>query len=310
MKEGIYAHIDTDKGTITLALHHDKTPGTVGNFVGLAEGKITNDHSEKDTPYYDGLTFHRVIADFMIQGGCPQGSGVGGPGYQFEDEIHPDLKHSAPGMLSMANAGPGTNGSQFFITHTATDWLDGKHTVFGEVVEGMDVVNSIQQADVMKAVRIERVGGEAEAWDAVAAFENFKKAKAEREAAAPAAQEEVLKEHTEGMTRTDSGLYYSIQKEGDGEAPAKGQTVSVHYRGMLLDGTVFDSSYQRNQPIDFPLGEGRVIPGWDEGIALLKKGSAAKLVIPSQLAYGAQGAGGVIPPDATLVFEVELVNFR
>ena len=149
----------------------------MGNFVGLAEGKITNDHSEKDTPYYDGLTFHRVIADFMIQGGCPQGSGVGGPGYQFEDEIHPDLKHSAPGMLSMANAGPGTNGSQFFITHTATDWLDGKHTVFGEVVEGMDVVNSIQQADVMKAVRIARVGGEAEAWDAVAAFENFKKLK-------------------------------------------------------------------------------------------------------------------------------------
>ena len=110
MKEGIYAHIETDKGTITLALHHDKTPGTVGNFVGLAEGKITNDHSEKDTPYYDGLTFHRVIADFMIQGGCPQGSGVGGPGYQFPDEIT-ELSHSGSGILSMANAGPGTNGS-------------------------------------------------------------------------------------------------------------------------------------------------------------------------------------------------------
>jgi len=141
-------------------------------------------------------------------------------------------------------------------------------------------------------------------------FEEFKKSKANREAAASAAEKEKLKEHTKGMTHTDSGLYYSIQKEGTGATPKSGKTVSVHYRGMLMDGTVFDSSYQRNQPIDFPLGEGRVIPGWDEGIALLKKGSVAKLVIPSELAYGAQGAGGVIPPNATLIFEVELVDFR
>ena len=310
MKDGIYAHFDTDKGTITLVLHHEKTPGTVANFVGLAEGSQKNDQKGEGEPYYDGLKFHRVIVDFMIQGGCPLGSGVGGPGYQFDDEIHPELTHSGPGILSMANSGPGTNGSQFFITHTATNWLDGKHTVFGEVVEGMEIVNQIQQGDLIKAVRIERVGEAAEVWDAPAAFEGFKHAKEEREAADAAAQEEALKEHTEGMTRTKSGLYYSVQKNGTGSHPAPGQTVSVHYRGMLLDGTVFDSSYQRNQPIDFPLGEGRVIPGWDEGIALLTKGSSAKLVIPSQLAYGGQGAGGVIPPNATLIFEVELVSFR
>lgn len=310
MKEGLYVHFESNKGTIIAVLYYDKTPGTVGNFVSLAEGKMVNEHKAEGLPYYDGLKFHRVIADFMIQGGCPLGTGVGGPGYQFDDEIHPELKHNGAGILSMANAGPGTNGSQFFITHGATDWLDGKHTVFGQVVSGMEVVNSIQQGDVMNTVRIERVGAAAEQWDALQAFDTFKQTKAAREAAAAAAEENTLKTHTEGMEKTESGLFYSIQKEGSGDFPKSGQTVSVHYRGMLLDGTVFDSSYQRNQPIDFPLGQGRVIPGWDEGIALLKKGAAAKLVIPSQLAYGAQGAGGVIPPNATLIFEVELVAFH
>jgi peptidyl-prolyl cis-trans isomerase A (cyclophilin A) len=140
-------------------------------------------------------------------------------------------------------------------------------------------------------------------------FETFKASKAEREAAAQAALEKELEAVTQGMTKTDSGLFYTITKEGQGEHPKAGATVAVHYRGMLLDGTVFDSSYQRNAPIEFPLGQGRVIPGWDEGIALLKKGAAARLVIPSHLAYGAQGAGGVIPPNATLIFEVELVRF-
>ena len=310
MKEGLYAHFETNKGTITTALFYEKTPGTVGNFVSLAEGKMPNDHQEVGTPYYNGLKFHRVIADFMIQGGCPLGTGVGGPGYQFDDEIHPELKHNAEGILSMANAGPGTNGSQFFITHAATEWLDGKHTVFGQVVTGMEVVNQIQQGDLIQSIHIERVGEAAAQWDAMEAFTAFTKAKAEREAAEAIAAEAALKEHTVGMRKTDSGLFYSINKEGTGARPQKGQTVSVHYRGMLLDGTVFDSSYQRNQPIDFPLGQGHVIPGWDEGIALLTQGAAAKLVIPSHLGYGAQGAGGVIPPHATLIFEVELVSFN
>lgn len=309
MKEGIFAHFKTEKGDIKIQLTFDKTPGTVGNFVGLVEGSIENKVSPKGSPYYDGLKFHRVIADFMIQGGCPQGTGVGGPGYQFDDEFHTELKHDRPGILSMANAGPGTNGSQFFITHTATPWLDGKHTVFGYLVEGQEVVDAITQNDTIQKITIERVGASASAWDAKAAFDLFVNEKETRLKAVKDAAEKELEELTDGMDKTDSGLFYKITREGSGDHPPKGSNVSVHYRGMMLDGTVFDSSYQRNEPISFPLGQGRVIKGWDEGIALLKKGSAAKLVIPSELAYGSRGAGGVIPPDATLIFEVELVDF-
>lgn len=137
------ATIETDKGTIKIELTEDKTPKTVANFEKLAgEG------------YYDGLKFHRVIEDFMIQGGCPQGTGTGGPGYKFADEFHPELKHDSPGVLSMANSGPNTNGSQFFITHVPTPWLDNKHSVFGKVIEGQDVVDSIQQGDVMNKVTV------------------------------------------------------------------------------------------------------------------------------------------------------------
>lgn len=309
MQNGLYAKFNTSKGEILIRLTHEKTPGTVGNFVGLAEGTQPNEEKPNGTPYYNGLKFHRVIADFMIQGGCPQGTGVGGPGYNFDDEIHPELKHDRSGTLSMANAGPGTNGSQFFITHAATPWLDGKHTVFGYLVEGQEVVDAISQNDIIKSITIERVGSQAETWDAIAAFDVFVN---EKEARLKAAQEKAQKEIEDlvkGMEKTDSGLFYEITREGRGDHPAKGSNVSVHYRGMLLDGTVFDSSYQRNEPISFPLGEGKVIPGWDEGIALLRKGASAKLVIPSQLAYGSSGAGGVIPPDSTLIFEVELVDF-
>lgn len=170
MENGIYAKFITNKGDITIRLEHEKAPGTVGNFVSLAEGTQDNNHRPPGEPYYDGLTFHRVIPNFMIQGGCPQGSGMGGPGYNFKDEFHPDLKHTGPGVLSMANAGRNTNGSQFFITHVATDWLDGNHAVFGHVVEGQEVVDAIRQGDVMEKVEILRVGADAEAFDAAAAF--------------------------------------------------------------------------------------------------------------------------------------------
>ena len=309
MQEGIFAIFTTDKGNIKVQLSFDKTPGTVGNFVGLAEGSIENNISPKGTPYYDGLKFHRVIADFMIQGGCPQGTGVGGPGYNFDDEFHPELKHDRPGTLSMANAGPGTNGSQFFITQAATPWLDGKHTVFGHLVEGQEVVDAIVQDDAIKNITIERIGAEAQKWDASVAFDIFVNDKEAREKAAQNAAEKEMEDQVKDMDKTDSGLFYKITREGTGDQPTKGSNVSVHYRGMLLDGTVFDSSYQRNEPISFPLGEGRVIAGWDEGIALLKKGAAAKFIIPSELAYGSRGAGGVIPPNAILIFEVELVDF-
>ncbi len=167
-EDGIYAKIQTNKGLITIKLEYEKAPMTVANFVALAEGKMKNTAKPEGTPYFDGLKFHRVIADFMIQGGDPTGTGSGGPGYAFADEIHPDLKHTRAGTLSMANAGPATNGSQFFITHKDTPWLDGRHAVFGYVVSGQEVVNAIAQNDVMQTVRIERIGKAAKAWDAVA----------------------------------------------------------------------------------------------------------------------------------------------
>jgi peptidyl-prolyl cis-trans isomerase A (cyclophilin A) len=177
MENGIYAHFNTSKGKIIVKLTHDKTPGTVGNFIGLAEGKIENTAKDLGTPYYNDLQFHRVIENFMVQGGDPKGNGTGGPGYQFDDEIHPELKHDRAGVLSMANAGPGTNGSQFFITHGPTGWLDGKHTVFGYVLEGQDVVDSIEMKDALNSVEIQYVGDEAKAFDALKSFENFKDSK-------------------------------------------------------------------------------------------------------------------------------------
>jgi FKBP-type peptidyl-prolyl cis-trans isomerase len=309
MNNGIYAKFTTPKGDIVVKLEHEKTPGTVGNFVALAEGNLENSAKPQGTPYYNGLKFHRVIPDFMIQGGCPQGTGTGNPGYKFDDEIHTDLKHDTPGKLSMANAGPGTNGSQFFITHVATPWLDGKHTVFGSVIEGQDVVDAVTQGDDMQ-VEIVRVGDDAQNWNAVEAFRTFEGAREKREAEERAKQKDLLDQVAAGYDETPSGLRYKILQNGDGKQATKGATVSVHYKGQLLDGTVFDSSYKRKQPIDFAIGVGQVIAGWDEGIQLLKVGDKARLVIPSNLGYGATGAGGVIPPNATLIFDVELMDVK
>ena len=309
-KEGMYAKIKTNKGDIMLELEFEKTPLTVANFIGLAEGKIKNNKKEVGEPYYDGLKFHRVIADFMIQGGCPDGNGMGGPGYQFPDEIHPDLKHSGPGILSMANAGPGTNGSQFFITHKETPWLDGKHTVFGKVTEGQDVVDAIAQDDKIIEIDIIRKGEKAKKFDSKAIFdkelEKLEKQAAEKAKKAKKAIDALKK----GAKVTSSGLAYKIIKKGTGAKAEAGKTVSVHYTGKLSNGTKFDSSYDRNQPIEFELGRGRVIKGWDEGISLLNVGSKATFIIPPDLAYGARGAGGVIPPNATLIFDVELVEIK
>ncbi|KJD33429.1 peptidylprolyl isomerase [Tamlana nanhaiensis] len=310
MKDGLYAKFNTTKGEILVALEYKKTPGTVGNFVALAEGNLENKVKPQGTPYYNGLKFHRVIPDFMIQGGCPQGTGSGNPGYQFDDEFHPDLKHDGPGVLSMANAGPGTNGSQFFITHVETPWLDNNHTVFGKVVEGQDVVDAIAQGDVIDTLEIVKVGAEAEAFNAVEAFRTFEGAREKRIEAEKKAAEAELDKLATGFSKTESGLRYQIIQEGNGKKAEKGKTVSVHYKGQLADGTVFDSSYKRNAPIDFPLGMGQVISGWDEGIQLLKVGDKARLVIPSHLGYGSRGAGGVIPPNATLVFDVELMDVK
>ncbi|MFT6799994.1 MAG: peptidyl-prolyl cis-trans isomerase A (cyclophilin A), partial [Nonlabens sp.] len=292
MQEGIYAKFDTTKGEILVQLHHDKTPGTVGNFIALAEGNLENKAKEQGTPYYDGLKFHRVIPDFMVQGGDPQGTGSGGPGYNFDDEFHPELRHEGPGVLSMANAGPATNGSQFFITHIATPWLDDKHTIFGKVIEGQDVVDAIAQGDEIKKLTILREGDAAKAFNAVEEFRQLEGAVKNRKEQARKQADQEIDEIAMGFDKTESGLRYKIINQGDGVQAEKGKTVSVHYKGMLPNGKVFDSSYDRKQPIDFALGMGQVIAGWDEGIQLLKVGDKARLVVPSDMAYGSAGAGG------------------
>jgi peptidyl-prolyl cis-trans isomerase A (cyclophilin A) len=306
LKDGLYARMETTRGTLTISLTFEKTPITVANFVGLAEG--TKDNSYKQgKAYYDGLKFHRVIDDFMIQGGDPSGNGTGGPGYTFPDEFDFSLKHDGAGILSMANSGPGTNGSQFFITHKATPWLDGKHTVFGHVVEGLDVVNKIKQGDKIKKVTIIRVGTKAQqfktdqkAFDALVANIG---------AAEKARIGEAIDARLPGAKKTSSGIYYTIEKQGSGRKPTPGTQVQVHYEGFLIDGGMFDSSRQRGEPFVFAVGTGRVIPGWDQTILDMKKGEKRTVILPPELAYGSQGAGGVIPPNAYLVFEIELIDF-
>ena len=317
MKDGLYAKITTAKGDILLKLFYNKTPLTVINFAGLAQGTLHLGGSGKPTgtPFYNGLTFHRVIANFMIQGGCPLGTGTGGPGYTFPDEFDPSLRHDGPGVLSMANAGPGTNGSQFFITHVATPHLDDKHTVFGRVVEGQEVVNKIDKGDTIKEIAIIRVGKEAEAFKTdQAAFNAALAAIKEHEAEAVKAQQDkikkMIKEQWPKAVRSDSGLYSQVEQKGEGKAPAAGTMIKAHYTGRLLLGNrKFDSSYDRGEPIAFPVGTGRVIRGWDEALGQMTKGEKRTLIIPPELAYGERGAGGVIPPNAWLVFDVELVSF-
>ncbi len=317
LKDGLYAKISTDKGDILLRLDYKKTPLTVINFVSLAEGTMHLGGSDKPSgrPFYDGLKFHRVIKDFMIQGGDPLGTGTGGPGYTFPDEFDPSLKHDGPGVLSMANAGPDTNGSQFFITLVATPHLDGKHTVFGRVVQGQDVVDAIAQDDIMTSVKIIRVGRDAKAFKTgQAAFDKalamVEKKRSEARHKKREKITELIRKDWPDAVKTSSGLRYVIKRQGTGKPPAKGTPVVVNYTGRLLvSGQKFDSSYDRGKPITFAVGTGRVIKGWDEALLTMKKGEKRVLIIPPELAYGARGAGNVIPPNAWLVFDVELVNF-
>ncbi len=314
LSDGLYAKFDTTKGEIICSLEFQKTPLTVANFVGLAEGTKDMGGGAKSGRFYDGLKFHRVIPNFMIQGGCPLGTGTGGPGYNFPDEFDPTLTHSGPGVLSMANSGPGTNGSQFFITHVATPWLDNKHSIFGHVVSGQDIVNKIETGDLINSVEIIRVGKEANSFKSdQKAFDtllsNFEKGKKERELAALEERQKRIKELYPDAVTTPSGLKYVVVAEGSGPTPKKGAVVTVHYSGKLLDGNKFDSSYDRGQPIDFPVGKGQVIKGWDEALLTMNKGEKRILIIPSDLGYGPKGRGP-IPPNAIMIFDVELLNFQ
>lgn len=338
--DGLFADIQTNKGDIIVKLEYEKTPLTVANFVTLAEG--TNpfvSEQYQGRKYYNGITFHRVIKDFMIQGGDPTGTGSGNPGYRFEDEFNDSLRHDKAGILSMANAGLKTNGSQFFITHKATPFLDGKHTVFGEVVHGLEVVDSIANVEtavadkpvndvVMNEVNIIRNGKEARNFDAVAVISGYFEKEEEKEAALTKVKSDMAREFANQIVEAEempSGLKYIVLEEGTGEDPKNGQMVLVNYAGYLMDGTLFDSnkkevanSYamydpRREQgggydpvPMEYS-PESRLISGFKEGLLSMKVGDKRRLFIPSHLGYGPQGSGP-IPGNADLVFDVEIVG--
>lgn len=332
--EGMYAEIETNKGKITVQLEFEKTPMTVANFVALAEGE--NDfvaEKYRGKKFYDGVKFHRVIKDFMIQTGDPNGDGSGNPGYKFEDEIT-EMKHDGPGVLSMANAGPATNGSQFFITHKATPHLDGIHTIFGHVTDGMDVVNQIEQGDEIKSVKIIRIGRDAKKFKASKVFkEYYEKTLAEKKKK----EEDVAKAKTEklayfndikaGAEKSSSGLIYKVVEKGNGKKPAPGTQVYLDYSGFLENGNLFDSSDAETakkfgnyipqkdaakayKPIPFKAGtKTGMIPGFIEGLEQMSVGDKIILFIPSHLGYGERGAGrGMIPPNSDIIFEIKMLD--
>lgn len=332
LQPGMYADIQTNKGSVVLALAYEKTPITVANFVSLAEGENEFvDEQFKGKKYYEGILFHRVIPDFVIQGGDPTASGSGGPGYRFDDEIT-DLTHSGPGILSMANAGPGTNGSQFFITHKATPWLDGKHTVFGHVVDGQSVVDSIQQNDTIQKVIIIRKGSDAKRFDAPKVFSDYfntiEKRKAEEEenrAIARLKSQEKFESQKQKATTTTSGLKYFITKKGEGKAVTTTNKAKTHYAVYFNDGKLLETSMlevaeangvvneQRKianayQPLPADVSpDAAMISGFKEGLRLLHVGDEATLFVPSDMAYGKNGNRG-IPPNSDLIFEVRIVE--
>ena len=311
--DGLYARLDTAKGEILIQLEYKRAPLTVGNFVGLAEGRMD---ASKGKKYFDGQSFHRVVAGFVIQSGDPKGDGTGGPGYEFPNEISNDLKYDAEGVVGMANAGPNTNGSQFFITMRAVPELDGGYTVFGKVVQGMDIAKKIVQGDKLLKVRILRNGSDARAFKAdQAAYDSrlapltasMKKAADDKRATDIAA----IRQRWPDLVPDSDGIYQKTIKAGSGPTPAAGQTVSVAYKGMLVNGQVFDQSDFHGGPVDFQVGVGKIIPGWDKVVMEMKKGEKRMIVIPPELAYGSRGTpGGPIAPDSFLASEVELIALK
>lgn len=349
LDDGLYADIQTTKGDIVVLLEFVKTPNTVANFVSLTEGENTFvDEKYKGKRYYDGVKFHRVIKDFMIQSGDPEGTGRGGTGYRFGDEFPLDdegkllLTHSGSGILSMANSGPNTNSSQFFITHKETPHLDGKHSVFGHVVMGQNVVDSIVQDDLINRIDIIRNGKAAKSFDAPSVFEEKlkafgeemkkkeeeKKLRAENAEIAMKEMEAYIKDNKEKAKKLASGLRMITIKEGSGVKPTIGNEVYIDYSGFFEDGRLFGTSIasvakkfntydERNEqggmykPFSRVYSkEAKLIPGFREGMLKMEFGEKALLFIPSHLGYGEKGAGRAIPPNADLVFEIEIKDNR
>ncbi|RMB60461.1 peptidylprolyl isomerase [Dokdonia sinensis] len=348
LEDGLYAEIVTDKGTMVAQLYFEETPATVANFVALAEGNhpMVKDSTLKGKPFYNGLTFHRVIEDFMIQGGDPLGKGSGDAGYKFHDEFVDGLVHDSKGTLSMANSGPDTNSSQFFITQKETPWLNGRHTVWGKVVIGLEVIDDIIAVEkigdprqgkpkvppVMTQVNIIRKGSAAKNFNAPETFKaelagiDAKRVKAaEEKAAADAIKYKEYKERfdskREKAEKLPSGLAIFIDEKTDGEKPALGAKVKVDYAGFFESGELFDTSQRElaekldkvnprspYQPMNVPYSnEARLIAGMKEGIQQLKVGEKATIFVPYHLGYGEQEYGP-IPAKSNMIFEIELLE--
>ena len=339
LDDGLYADLQTEKGDILLKLEYEIVPITVANFVSLAEGTnpyVNEEH--KDKPFYDGLKFHRIVDDFMVQGGDPRGNGSGDPGYKFEDEFSMDdngnliLSHDMPGILSMANSGPDSNGSQFFITHKETKFLDGIHTVFGYVVQGQAVVDSMAQDDLIQKIEIIRIGKKAKDFDAAAEFTSYFGNIEEKQKLAEQERENKKEELIQFVMNNEasakvlpSGLKIITIEEGSGEKPVIGSKVGVFYAGYFMTGDLFDTNvkeiakiygkYDRRREqangyapnyMDYS-PDAALIPGFKEGLQAMNYGDKVLLIVPSHLAYGEQGSRGVIPPNADLLFQLEIV---
>lgn len=335
--DGIFAEFKTNQGDFIIKLEHEKAPLTVANFVSLAEGtnEMVTEEDKIGKPFYDGLIFHRIIKDFMIQGGDPKGNGSGGPGYRFPDEFDPSLQHDSKGVLSMANSGPGTNGSQFFITLKETPWLNGKHTVFGKVVKGQEIVDAIGEIEtaqndrpiedvVLEKVIIHR-NGNPKLEDFEKQLKDLEKVEKEAKVAKEKVQkqnEKQFSKYFEDAEELESGVKIHYVEKNDNEKPEYQTKVGLNYAGFLTNGFLFDSNIyevvkennpsEKINPEDFKLMELEIdpelglIPGFKEAILSLKYDEKAYILIPPHLAYGENGVQGLIPPNSQLVFYIEM----
>jgi cyclophilin family peptidyl-prolyl cis-trans isomerase/FKBP-type peptidyl-prolyl cis-trans isomerase len=338
MPDGIFAHFNTNKGRITVLLDYKKAPLTVANFIGLAEGTITNASYPKGIPFYNGSVWHRVVKGHVIQGGepaivqDPANSEVNSTGYEIPNEIT-DLSHNKAGMIGMANAGPHTNTCQYYITLGDRSYLDGNYTLFGEVVEGMDVVNKIVQGDTTYSVTIVRAGSDAEKF--IVNDDTFKslldrgwsKVRNEKELRI-AREEKFINENYPGLRSLNNGLRYKVLVQGKGNPPGEGSVISLSYSGKLISGLNFVSSAENGKPIpatkpvpfSYIMGKEGLIKGLQEALQDMKAGETRLLVIPPELAYGINtGFYGkeipgqkrfVISPGETLILEVTLLKYE
>lgn len=311
LPDGLYARIDTNRGQMVINLEYRKAPLTVVNFVGLAEGSL---EGTMGTPFYDGLTFHRIDEGFAVMGGDPAADGTGDPGWNFPDEINPDLRHDSIGVVGMSNHGENTNGCQFYITLAEAPYLDDRYTIFGSVVRGLDVLKKIKVQDRIEKITIERVGDAAKAFKTNQAAWNelFASAAAvvrEKFQKARAAQIAQIKARWPELKDVPNGFMMYTVKEGSGQKIERFWLVNVAYRGMLPDGTIFDQSDARGGPIEFEVGAGQVIPGWDMVMMDMKKGEKRIIAIPPEYAYGPDGYRGIIPPNSYLIFELEVTGY-